>query len=93
MRSMPGVRKHLILARCADDGDGDAVLEELVVSSEHAPFRQKKRTRPGSGISGNELPRVGSQRKSDRHNGGGGGGGGGHELGGRGPSPPDERTP
>jgi hypothetical protein len=52
VRSMSDFRKTLILASVKRQEDGEVLVEELAMTTEHAPFRHKPK-----------LPEVGSQRK------------------------------
>ena len=55
VRSMPDLHKTLILAHIKEGSQGQFVVEELAMATEHAPFRHQKSSKG-----------VGEQRKKPR---------------------------
>jgi hypothetical protein len=57
VRSMPDLHKTLILAHVVihNGGEGPATVEELAMTTEHAPFRHRKK-----------IVEVGAQRKKPK---------------------------
>ena len=55
---MPGLHKTLILAYPRQSENGEYVVDELAMATEHAPFRHKR-----------EVKEVGGQRKKARSSG------------------------
>jgi tRNA-intron lyase len=55
VRSMPDLHKTLVIAHIRETEEGESIVEELMIATEHAPFRQKK-----------ALKQVGEQRKKGR---------------------------
>ena len=50
VRSMPDLHKTLILANLREIADGNIVVDELAIATEHAPFRHKYQLAKGKGV-------------------------------------------
>ena len=60
VRLMPDLHKTLLLASLHPQEDGTHVVEELAMTSEHAPFRHKHAERK------EKATQVGAQRKKSK---------------------------
>ena len=56
VRSMPDIHKTLILANVKVDNDGNKMVEELAMATEHAPFRHRP-----------QMAEIGAQRKKPKN--------------------------
>ena len=63
VRSMSDFHKTLILANVKKDAEGNISVDELAVTTEHAPFRHKQK------LDKQKLGEVGKQRKMPKLNG------------------------